>query len=207
MPALPHAEWTVLPPALLCYEPPRQIHPNWSAVGSQPMFCLGSLTTYLLEIAFLCLQVILHFCVRWEVEKQSVIWFLHLPDVSRVSFIWVRPTFSSNSRSSCMCSGNPYTRLHFLLSTIPSLIFLSSKLIFKSLGTSTFSLRQSFTNFAWGYVWSSDFSRKTSSKDTGWNPNFWHRRVHCVFLSIPGGPVSQSVPGPSETKRLYQWRK
>ena len=140
----------------------------------------------------------------WEAECNC---FLHLPDVSRVLFTWVRLTFSSNSSSSCMHSGNPYTRLHFFPSSIPSLIFLSSKLIFKSLGTSTFSSRQSFTNSAWGYVWSLDFSRKTSSKDMCWNPNFWHKRAHCVFLSIPRAPVSRLTSEVNEIERMYQWRR
>ena len=90
-------------------------------------FFLALITTYLLKIALRCLQVIFYLCIlSWVTEKRSIICFLHLKDMCRVLFIAARPTFFSNSTTSCIDSRNSCIRLHFFLFFIFSFnIFLS----------------------------------------------------------------------------------
>lgn len=91
------------------------------------LFFLASITTCLLKIALRFLQMIFHLCIlSWATEKQSVICFLHLKDMSRILFVATRPTFFLNSTMSCIDSRNPCTRLYFFPFFIPSFnIFLS----------------------------------------------------------------------------------
>ena len=121
--------------------------------------------------------------LSWVVEKQSIVWFLHLLDIRRSCLLTVRPTFSLSSRISFMSFEKLCMRFHFFSFSISLLIFFSNKLIFNSIKISTFSQRQSCTNSACEYVWSSEFSQKMSFKNTCWNSKFWYRRVNCVFLS------------------------
>lgn len=78
---------------------------------------------------------------------------------------------------------NPQTKLqhHF---SMPSSIFVSSKLIIKLTEISTSSLRQSLKNSAWRYDWSSDFSTRICLKDMCWKPDSLNRRVHCVSQTL-----------------------
>lgn len=92
------------------------------------LFFMALITTCFLEIALCCLQLILYFYIlSWAIEKQSIIYFLHLKDVSRILFIAIRSTISLNLTTFYMDSENPCMRLHFFPFFISSFNFFSSR--------------------------------------------------------------------------------